>query len=1413
MRGSLATAVLLVLILSNLPPYLSTPLTVAPPARASPLVPGNVATPAVASPASPSSGLVTAAPQSPVPTPASLSADTLHCLAVGRSTCGGILRLPVGGPAPAVANPNASWLNLTPSPLPSGYIDPRSGASMVYDPIDHEVLLFGGSSASDTWAWSHGAWLQIIAASACTPTTCPSPRSSAAFAWDAADQEAVLFGGLGGSGPLGDTWAFAHGSWTNLTGTAGTAPAPRWDASMTFDSGDNIVLLFGGAMANGTPYGDTWSFLGGHWTNLTPSLSLSPDPRWGAAIGNSPLGYVLMFGGLGATSLIQNNYLSTGGPYLAWWFHDGAWSPQTTPVLPWAPVGGLSGSGDVYGPCGRYDAALGWSPGNNRFVLFGGFGIVGNGTRCSSGSIFLFPLNDTWVYTAPLGGAFNMGVLGGWYNDTQAGAPTPRGDMAYAPDFTDNYFLIFGGNTGILGGFAVLNETWRYFEHVSVVFSGPASIEIGSVGFTNFYLYSHGGTGAYLYTSSTALLLNGRALSGCPGLEQAFPVAPPTDGIIACAPSSSSYNEFRTTVKVWDASNATDFATASWTFSVSPPETLQVYSQYSGYFYAGFHLSNIFGVYAEIDNQPVTSVVGTISGYLVTFSHSNSSNLWWNSSGVEMGNINPGSQLTVTASISDWNDTGSLPVKIIQTPDWLQQFTTLAQVVQTTTSSGTGPFGLKYTLKQDIPLPIGKLFNFSIPIPFITGNYSIVPDIHLSFKENSSGGVTLTGTLSFSTSKISFGVADLKLTLSLTVSGSFALHSQGGGATTIVWQSASFTIKLAGDFSISIPIYGFSFDLFGNTIKVGFNLDIDIDPSFAVTVFMVPTTNLSQEIISGINLMASDVWGEFSLPIDADLSFSIAIASVAVGGTLGVDANFEISPGPFQIANIWVNGSLYGKASFLFWSATWNVLGPGTIYHYLPTPLAPSSMVPPLSGGYDNGSTAVWAPQSRYYNTSGYETNVWDPSLSGGAAISHIYPSADPSAAAGFDGAYVFYTNDNVAAPVRDGLTISASRLDASTNALAPIAAPTDPGYLVANPEATTLADGSIYVLWEALPLSETSLASPADLTSVALHGASYSPANASWGPVRDWTSQGFAGSYRAGALADGGTVAALVTDAPLPKATTPEHLLTFNLTSGALESNVTVSGMASLTSLSAASGEAVLKDLGGTYSLVALASGTTVPVQAASSPSANLTEMEAVPGSASTLLLRYVNTTGEELVLYDPASASSPVLGRLPVGGDVRDAHALYNPTSGAYDVFALAPTGLQGWSVAGGAAANLSTTPTQGLHRFALVQSGGSVVAYGLASSGSTNQSIETLVLFEVPLGLPTVPGAPAPGTAESPTASTAPYLLYLLGAAVAVAVVLAVLVVLRRRGSGGGARPPPPPVSPPAGAVEPPTGGAGR
>src|SRR5690349_2026869 len=107
----------------------------------------------------------------------------------------------------------------------------------------------------------------------------PSARYGAGMVYDAKDGYVLLFGGYDSQHDLNDTWMFLGGNWTKLSPPL--SPSARYAPAMAYDGGDGYVLLFGGS----TPaagLNDTWKFTGGNWTQLAPTLP--PRVRWGAGM-------------------------------------------------------------------------------------------------------------------------------------------------------------------------------------------------------------------------------------------------------------------------------------------------------------------------------------------------------------------------------------------------------------------------------------------------------------------------------------------------------------------------------------------------------------------------------------------------------------------------------------------------------------------------------------------------------------------------------------------------------------------------------------------------------------------------------------------------------------------------------------------------------------------------------------------------------------------------------------------------------------------------------------------------------------------------------------------------------------------------------------------------------------------------
>ncbi|MCI4352495.1 MAG: hypothetical protein L3K14_03815 [Thermoplasmata archaeon] len=343
---------------------------------------------------------------------------------------------PTGSPSPNTGltwtYSGGNWTNRSLSAPPP----PRAGASMVYDGADGYVLLFGGYASfpggnsyflGDTWTYLHGNWTDLTG----TLSTAPSARNGAALAYDGADGYVVLFGGesvscRGGANPsfpvCGDTWEFVGGGWTRLTPSV--APSNRSEAGIAYDPVDGEAVLFGGSNEFGL--NDTWTFRAGTWTNITVSSHSPPLTSPVSAPGltyDAADGYLLLLGG--------------GLNNQTWAFHGGAWTDLT---------GSVRGA-----PSADFYATLAYDPTFGVAVEFGGCGTADCTTL----------LDRTYTY-----------VGSNWTAQFPPQSPSPRDGSQMAFDSADGYLVLFGGQTA-LGSTA---DLWEF---------GTASSTLSVRGFTS----------------------------------------------------------------------------------------------------------------------------------------------------------------------------------------------------------------------------------------------------------------------------------------------------------------------------------------------------------------------------------------------------------------------------------------------------------------------------------------------------------------------------------------------------------------------------------------------------------------------------------------------------------------------------------------------------------------------------------------------------------------------------------------------------------------------------------------------------------------------------------------------------------------------------------------------------------------
>ena len=293
----------------------------------------------------------------------------------------------------------------------STYPSKRIGAKMIYDPVNQQILMYGGAHWENRYTfydelWSYkyetNTWTQI------ETTNNPDPGFNTMITYIPERHQLFLFGGWSHQDRISDTWILNLETLNWIKQIPNIHPSPRSDASIAYDRSNDKVVLFSGYLLNDTHMQDTWTynFEEENWNKHNPE--------------NSPLGQyghhmvfietsdqVLMYPG--HWSIMRNGNMVNhgyGGNLWEYDLIDEVWVEHSSP----------------HNPPGRYWGSMIYDSNEERLILFGGHGVV--------------DYQDTWIYDLE---------MENWEEGTPEVKPSKRSSFAMCYDPLNHVVVLYGG--------------------------------------------------------------------------------------------------------------------------------------------------------------------------------------------------------------------------------------------------------------------------------------------------------------------------------------------------------------------------------------------------------------------------------------------------------------------------------------------------------------------------------------------------------------------------------------------------------------------------------------------------------------------------------------------------------------------------------------------------------------------------------------------------------------------------------------------------------------------------------------------------------------------------------------------------------------------------------------------------------
>ena len=205
---------------------------------------------------------------------------------------------------------SSGWYTVT-----SGGPQNRYGAGMAYDSNTKGIWLFGGYSTiatanlNDLWKYStiSGQWTQY------SPPSSPTARYGHSLVYDPVNNNLIMWGGFVAAANA-EMWKYsiASGTWTQQTFAGG--PSARYLHSAAYMPASGTILLFAGT--TGSTQNDLWEYTIS--TNIWRQMSLSGPPavrHSAGAVCQTVSGALIIAGGFNnLVDVWKLEYANTGNP-------------------------------------------------------------------------------------------------------------------------------------------------------------------------------------------------------------------------------------------------------------------------------------------------------------------------------------------------------------------------------------------------------------------------------------------------------------------------------------------------------------------------------------------------------------------------------------------------------------------------------------------------------------------------------------------------------------------------------------------------------------------------------------------------------------------------------------------------------------------------------------------------------------------------------------------------------------------------------------------------------------------------------------------------------------------------------------------------------------------------------------------